>query len=238
MKIVSAYQPYFAPYSGFFEKALRSHVFVLLDTVQFPRGATWLTRNRFKNDQGTLWLTIPVWKKGLGLQRIRDVKICHEGRWATKHLTSIATAYKNAPYFPDHEEFVTKVFSKNYTFLLDMNLEIIGYVLNSLEANVELVLLSELGIDSREPDLSADIAKELGATHFLAQGSARKYLFFERFDEQGIDLIFFNPKPIVYPQLWGGFMPNLSILDMLFNCGPRSSQIIRRGPLEIKKQAT
>jgi len=235
-KIVSAYQPYFAPYGGFFEKALGSHYLVLLDDVQFPRGTTWLTRNRFKNDQGTLWLTIPVWKKGLGLQKIKDVKICHQGGWARKHLASITTAYKNAPYFPDHQDFVTKIFTETYTFLLDINLEIIRYVLDYLGASVELVLLSELGITSKEPDLSVDLAKALGASHFLAQSSARKYLVPERFQEAGIELIFFNPRPIVYPQLWGEFIPNLSILDMIFNCGPRTAQMVRKGPRATKIQ--
>jgi len=97
--IISAYQPYFAPFSGFFAKALRSDLLVIMDRVQFPRGTTWLTRNRFKNDQGTLWMTIPVWKKGLGLQKIDEVRICHEGRWARKHLVSLKSAYANAPFF-------------------------------------------------------------------------------------------------------------------------------------------
>ena len=58
--ILSANQPYFAPFAGFFHKAILADVFVLLDEVQFPRGTTWMNRNRFKNDQGTLWMTIPV----------------------------------------------------------------------------------------------------------------------------------------------------------------------------------
>jgi len=60
----------------------RSDVFVILDNVQFPRATTWITRNRFKNDQGTLWMSIPVWKKGLGLQKLNEVRICHDS-----HLT-------------------------------------------------------------------------------------------------------------------------------------------------------
>ncbi|MBT8369996.1 MAG: WbqC family protein, partial [Deltaproteobacteria bacterium] len=76
--IVSTHRPYFAPFPGFFQKAHLCDIFVILDNVQFPRGTTWITRNRFKNDQGTLWMTIPVWKKGLGLQSIDDVRICHE----------------------------------------------------------------------------------------------------------------------------------------------------------------
>ena len=53
--IVSANQPYFAPYPGFFYKARLSDVFVILDEVQFPRKTTWVTRNRFKENQRTLY---------------------------------------------------------------------------------------------------------------------------------------------------------------------------------------
>lgn len=70
--ILSTSQPYFSPFPGFFLKAFLSDIFVILDEVQFPMGTTWLTRNRFKNDQGTLWMTVPVWKKGLGLQKINE----------------------------------------------------------------------------------------------------------------------------------------------------------------------
>ena len=88
--IISTNQPYFAPYPGFFYKAHLSDYFVILDDVQFPRKTTWITRNRFKNDQGTLWMTIPVRKKGLGLQKISEVRICHAGNWKK----SICAAFK------------------------------------------------------------------------------------------------------------------------------------------------
>ncbi|MBN2515441.1 MAG: WbqC family protein [Deltaproteobacteria bacterium] len=64
--IVSTCQPYFAPYPGFFSRILRSDTVVVMDAVQFPRGTTWLARNRFKGHQGALWMIVPVWKKGCG----------------------------------------------------------------------------------------------------------------------------------------------------------------------------
>lgn len=109
--ILSAYQPYFAPYPGFFYKALLSDIFVLMDCVQFPRGTTWVSRNRFKNDQGTLWLTVPVLKKGLGLQKINNVKIYYENNWNRKYLLSIKSAYSHAPYLNEHISFFEKIFS-------------------------------------------------------------------------------------------------------------------------------
>ena len=77
--IISANRPYLASCSGFFYKAHLSDYFVILDDVEFPRKTTWITRNRIKNDQGTLWMTIPVWKKGLWLQQISEVRICQTG---------------------------------------------------------------------------------------------------------------------------------------------------------------
>ena len=229
MKTVCAHQPYFAPYIGFFQKALQSDVLVLMDSVQFPRGTTWLTRNRFKNDQGTLWLTIPVWKKGLGLQRIMDVKICYEGKWQRKHLLSLKTAYANAPYFRDHQAFLEHIFSGNISNLVELNEKVIRYITKILEIPVEIVRLSTLEIKEKEPTLSVLVAKRLGATRFLAQNSARKYLDEEQFKKAGITLSFFNPRAPVYPQLWGQFLPNLSCLDLIFNCGPRAPYIIRKG---------
>ncbi|MBW1786817.1 MAG: WbqC family protein [Deltaproteobacteria bacterium] len=227
--IVSASQPYFAPYPGFFAKALRSDVLVLMDAVQFPRGGTWLTRNRFKNDQGSLWLSIPVWKKGLGLQRMDRVRICHEGRWMRKHLAGLESAYADAPFFASHKPFLEKVFSQTFERLVDMNVEILRYLLEELDIRAEVRLQSELAPREKEPELSVAISRRLGASAFLAQSGARKYLDAERFLREGLALRFFNPRTPVYPQLWGPFIPNLSAFDLLFNCGPAARDVIRKG---------
>jgi hypothetical protein len=230
---ISACQPYFAPFSGFFQKALLSDVLVLMDRVQFPRGATWLTRNRFKNEQGTLWMTIPVWKKGLGLQRIDEVRICHERGWARKHLASLQAAYGKAPFFEDHEGFLKEIFLAEFERLVDLNVKIIPYLMGALGIPTKVVRLSDLSAAGREPHLSVSICLELGGTEFLAQTSARKFLDEKAFGDQGIDLVFFNPKPPIYPQLWGPFLANLSALDLLFNCGPSALRIMTR-PLDSR----
>jgi hypothetical protein len=227
--IVSAYQPYFAPFAGFFSKALHSNTVVLMDSVQFPRGTTWLNRNRFKNDQGTLWMTVPVWKKGLGFQKINEVRICREGRWPKKHLESLKTAYAKAPFFEDHLPFLEAVFTGIPERLVDLNMNIIGYLMKQLEISAELILLSELDMDAKEPHLSVEVCKKLGTSHFLALNGAQKHLDKTLFQEAGIDLRFISPRYPVYPQLWGGFIPNLSAFDLLFNCGPKAHRIISKG---------
>lgn len=224
--IVSAYQPYFAPYPGFFAKAARSDVFVLMDAVQFPRGTTWLTRNRFKNDQGILWMTIPVWKKGLGLQQINQVRICNEGSWARKHLESLKTAYAKTPFFEDHLPFLESLFTADHEKLMEFNTELIQYLLRNLDIDAKIVLLSELGIEEKEPRLSVEVCKKVGGSTFLAQGSARKYLDEGLFQKEDMSLEFFSARPPVYPQLWGDFAFNLSTLDLLFTCGPKAGRIL------------
>ena len=224
--ILSTQQPYFFPFAGFFYKAHLSDVFVILDSVQFPRGTTWISRNRFKNDQGTLWLTVPVWKKGLGLQRIHEVRICNEFRWVTKHLASLKSAYAKAPYFADHIAFVESTYLARFEKLNELNQTIIDYLLRQLKIVAEIKLLSELGIQSAGNQMLVDICQKLGASTYMAQQAAAKYLDPALFDQAGIKLRFFKSPVFVYPQLWGTFISNLSTLDLLFNCGPRAHAIL------------
>ena len=224
--LLSANQPYFAPFPGFFHKAQLSDVFVILDAVQFPRGTTWISRNRFKNDQGTLWMTVPVWRKRLGLQRINEVRIYHERGWARKHLESLRNAYGKAPYLPDHLDFLKGIFSEGFERLIDLNMAILRHLLAHLRIETRIVLLSDLGIDQTGDLRLIEICRRLGADRFLAQAPAGKYLEEPLFKEAGITLEFFTPPTPVYPQLWGKFIPNLSTLDLLLNCGPKARDIL------------
>jgi WbqC-like protein family len=224
--IISTNQPYFAPYPGFFYKAHLSDYFVILDDVQFPRKTTWISRNRFKNDQGTLWMTIPVLKKGLGLQKISEIRICHAGNWKKKHLRSLQSAYAHAPFFRDHLKLMERVLSLQYDDLLGLNLDIITYILDYLKIETRIVLMSELGVSGKGAPLTIDICKSLGATQFLVQSSAQAYYAPSIFDSVGIELVAFKKPEFIYPQMWGDFIANLSILDMIFTCGAKVRDIV------------
>ncbi len=224
--IVSTYQPFFAPFPGFFLKAHLSDMMVILDDVQFPQRTTWITRNRFKNDQGILWITIPVWRKGLGLQKINEVTIFLEGNWRKKHLASLKTSYAHAPYFREHLDFVSEIFSERFEKLIDLNVSIIQYLKKHLMIDTPLILLSSLGIKGRGNELLIEICSKIGSSDYLAQRSAEKHLDQKLFSDAGIDLYFFTPPSPVYPQLWGEFIHNLSAFDLLFNCGPKSHELL------------
>jgi hypothetical protein len=171
-------------------------------------------------------MTIPVWKKGLGLQKINEVMICKEGRWPKKHLASFKNAYENAPYLRDHLIFIEKIFSSEFNKLIEMNLAILRYLMEHLRINTRIVLLSELGIDAKGSRLLIEICRKLKADSFLSQGPAKRYIDADLFRDAGIRLIFFNlPNPI-YPQLWGDFIPNLSAFDLILNCGSKAHDVL------------
>ncbi|MGD8992472.1 MAG: WbqC family protein [Desulfobacterales bacterium] len=224
--IISTHQPYFLPYPGFFYKARQSDILVILDSVQFPQGTTWISRNRLKNDQGTLWLTVPVWKKGLGLQRICDVRICHAFRWVSKHLASLKSAYARAPYVADHLPFIEDTYQARFEKLIDLNMAFIHYLFQELDIGAEVKLLSELGIRTTGTQLQVDICDQLGAPIYLAHAPAARYLDSKPFQKAGLQIQFIKPPARVYPQLWGPFIGNLSVFDMLFNCGPKAKDIL------------
>lgn len=225
---VTTHQPIFLPWPGFFVKALKADCIVVLDNVQFPRGRGWVNRNRLKNQNGELWLTVPVWKKGRGLQMIREVEICYETDWQRKHLQSIWQSYANAPYIKEYYPLVESIYNENHTMLIDFNLKIIRFHWEALALKTELYLQSDLGVTGNGTDLIINICKHLKAETYVTLPIVEKYLDVSKMNQCGIQIRFVRYDPPIYPQLWGDFIYNLSTLDMLLNCGKKSREITSR----------
>jgi len=98
--IVSAHQPNFAPWVGFFDKMLHSDVLVLLDTVQFIKRG-YQNRTRVKGPGGAQWLTVPVVTKGRYDQLTSDVEIDESADWRRVHLRTLRTVLAKAPYLDE-----------------------------------------------------------------------------------------------------------------------------------------
>lgn len=224
--IVTTHQPIFLPWPGFFFKAMKADCMVLLDDVQFPRGRGWVNRNRLKNKQGEMWLTVPVWKKGRGLQIIREVEICHETDWQRKHLLSIRQHYANAPYLDEYLPILESIYQENNHLLVELNLKIIKFKWETLSLKTGLYLQSDLGVSGNGTDLILNICKHLRSDCYLTLPIVEKHLDIALMNKSGIQVKFVRFDQPVYPQLWGDFIYNLSTLDMLLNCGEKSEEII------------
>jgi len=226
--IVACHQPNFLPWIGFFYKALLADLVVLLDDVQFARGFTWINRNRLKCDQGELWLTVPVKKKGRGLQMISDVEVLDEGNWPRRFFQGISQNYAHAPYLDEHRAFLKDLTQMRRGKLVDLNIFAIDYLAGSLGIANKIVLQSSLRIQSQGSELLVKITKETGADVYLTPLVSKKYVDENLFARQGITIQFFKFIPPVYPQLWGEFIYNLSALDLLLNCGGKSLEVIKK----------
>lgn len=226
--IVATHQPIFLPWPGFFAKALRSDCLVLLDDVQFPRGRSWMTRNRLKNEDGELWLTVPVWKTGRSLQAIRHVEICNETGWRRRQLQSIRQNYVHAPGFDRHFGTLEAIFARNHRHLAGLNIDLIRFLRDALSIDTPLLLQSDLGIQGTGTDLLIRICRNQRADRLAAFPIVEKHLDLDLMRSQGIELVRLPFHPPVYPQLWGDFLYNLSTLDLLLNCGDRAGEIVAR----------
>jgi hypothetical protein len=227
--ICACHQPNYLPWPGFFYKAFLSDYFVLLDSVQFPRGSSFVPRNRIKTPpENVLWLTIPVKRKGKGLQRINEVMIDNNQNWRRKHYLSIVHNYKKAPYFLDYIGFFDKLYNRKWEKLLDINMEIINHLLRELKLKKKIILSSKLGAKGKGTELLINITERVGADTYLSGHEAKKHLIEKNFRKRKISLKYYNFIPPIYPQLWGRFIRNLSILDLIMNYGKKSMDIIIR----------
>ncbi len=222
------HQPFFMPWPGYFYKAHMADLFVILDRVQFPRGFTWINRNRLKGKDGELWLTVPVCRKGRGLQRIDQVEIYYGRNWARKHLESIRHSYLHAPYFEQHFPFLEKLYEKKPAKLLELDLEIIHYIASAFGLEGKFVLQSELAVEGKAPELLVKLCEKVGADELVMLRHSKPHFDPSYFEQRGIKLTFLPYTSPIYPQLWGDFIEDLSSFDILFNLGPAAFEVVLR----------
>lgn len=213
---LSAHQPAYLPWLGYFDKIARVDTFVYLDTVQFEKNS-FINRNQIKTPQGALWLTIPVKTKGHISGSLHTTEIDDSQPWRTKHLKSIEMNYRKAlrfdKCFPKIETLLTMAESNLANFCFYQ----LSFWLEELGIDTRIVRSSELPIASSKSDLVLDLCQHFGARHYLSGALGRDYLVEEDFSKAGIAIEYQSFRSPVYPQLWGGFIPNLGVLDWWMN---------------------
>ena len=224
---VAILQPSYLPWLGFFEQMHRSDQFILYDDVQFTR-RDWRNRNRVRVLEGSAWLTVPVIQKNKYDQSLLETKIDNSTSWKRKHLETIRCHYSKTPFFDNHFPWCEKVFNSDWNFLLDLSLETIQYLKRELKINTPLLRSSELGEAGNKTERLISICKQLGATQYLSGDSARNYISEKDFSDQGIELEYQEYQHPEYPQRYEGFVPFLSTIDLLFNCGDKSMEFLKQ----------
>lgn len=222
-------QPGYLPWLGFFELMINSDTFIILDTVQYNK-KSWRNRNRIRTKSGWIWLTVPVLVKKKFKQLIKDVKINNQISWQKRHLNSMRINYSRAPFFKEYISDLEKIYLKNWEYLVDLDLALINFFAKELEITTPLIKLSELNISGKGNEHIINICKQLGADELYDSEGARAFINMELFDKEDIRVIFQNYQHPIYKQVYKPFIPYMSTLDLLLNCGKESLRILNFKP--------
>ncbi|MGD8509924.1 MAG: WbqC family protein [Syntrophobacterales bacterium] len=225
MTVVAIHQPQFLPWLGYIDKLDRSDVFCLLDTVQYKKNE-FQNRNKIKTAQGWQWLTVPVTYRFP--QRIEEVGVNQTVDWQRKHLQALKTNYSKAPFFETYYASFEEFYQQSYDFLVQVNVACIQLIVELLGLERKLVLASSLPVETEDSTLRlVEICKNFGGDYYLSGRDGAKYMDVDMFQNHKIEVLFQDFKHPQYPQCYGPFEPNMSVVDLLFNCGPDSLAIIR-----------
>lgn len=219
-------QPGYLPWLGFFEQAYRSDVFVIYDDVHYDKHG-WRNRNRIKTNNGMQWLTVPVIVSNENPSLIKDVRIDNKKNWRRKHLVSIKQNYSAARFFRGYLPLFEEAYAKEWEYLVDIDIYFILKIFEILGmAGKNIIRSSALNIGGGRIERLINICKLFNADTFYEGASGRDYINEADFAAHGIKVEFQNYKHPVYKQLYGKFVPYLSIVDLIFNHGNKSLSVL------------
>ncbi|MCK5056233.1 MAG: WbqC family protein [Candidatus Aminicenantes bacterium] len=226
--ILSFNQPAFIPWGGFFCRLLASDRMVLLDNTLFARGFTFVNRNRVKGPEGEIRLTVPLKKKGLGRQKIKNLEIYQKKYWGKKFLATLSHLYGKSIYFERIYKPLARIIKKQDNQFLNMVIEILEVLRSGLGINTPFILQSQTGVAESGITLLIQIAGMAGADEVILPYPSRPLVDWRQFEKAEIGVTFLKFTAPVYPQFRGDFISCLSILDMLFSLGQESTQLLKK----------
>jgi hypothetical protein len=218
------HQPNFLPYIGFFDKIKRSHLFILVDHCTFSKGNdNWHHRNRIRTESPSGWdyITVPV-SEHFNHMPFHETRISSVFDYKRrKQIKTIIHNYQKAPLFDEYFGEFMEVYTQKEADLAEFNINLIMWFLEKFNIKTEVLRSTELDFNNglQKSDMIIALMKLVGGTHYLSGDGAREYVEPEKFKQAGITLEFQNFKPEPYPQVFPGFVPYLSALDLLINTG-------------------
>jgi hypothetical protein len=231
--IVSINQPAYLPWLGYFQRIAASDLHVVLDHVQFEKNS-YTNRNKIRTATGWQWLTVPVQTSGrFGNLSIRTLRVDNTTAWSRKHWAALQTNYAKAPYFPQYKPVLLSIYKREWTHLADLCRELTACLLEGFGIRTRLLYSSDLSPKGAKDDMVLGLCRDLGATTYLSGAMGRDYLHEERFQSEGIRVVYQEYAHPVYPQVFSPFESYMAALDLLLNCGPRSSEIALGGAASV-----
>jgi len=227
--IVSIMQPAYLPWLGYFDRISKSNCHIVLDHVSMDKNSKtkFTNRNKVRTAQGWSWLTVPVQAVTRSEDiPINELKISSDVSWESKHWRTLQANYSRSSFFPDYADFFEDFYKNQVSSLGSLLEHSTSYLLRSLRIETECLRSSDLSPQSKKSDLILELCKKVGATCYLSGPFGRDYLNADEFEDVGIELRFHDYVHPEYEQVYKGFEPYMSIVDLLFNHGPKSLEIL------------
>lgn len=229
VKIISAHQPAYLPWLGYFHKIALSDDFVILDSVQFEKNS-FINRNKIKTSNGPLWLTVPVLIAGHTQNLISDIQVNNAVNWRDKHWKSICLNYRKAPYFGKFSGFFEDMFQNQWEKLVDLLEHSFRFFIQELGIKTRIHNQHDLNICSKKQELIIDLARHFDADAFVFGALGKEYADEDYFKQNRVIPYFQDYRHPVYAQNGKDFIANMSVIDLLFNVGSeRAGEIIMEG---------
>lgn len=226
----AAHQPHYFPWVGYFDKMAKSDQFILMDTVQLEKRSP-MTRNRMLAPDGELrYISISANQSGHREKEYREIPLSKDTDWRGKNLSILQAYYRKAPFYQEVMKLLESYFARDFQTLCECTIASVYLVKELLRIPTRPVLQSQLTYDrgQRKSDLILELCLASGANIYVSgRGASMNYLDREKFAENGVKIVFQDFQHPVYPQCNAKeFVPGISVLDMLFNCGIEESRRI------------
>ena len=232
--IIAIHQPHYLPWLGYLHRMAQVDAFVLLDHVQFER-RNYQNRTMVRMNDEARWLTVPVIQHSQK-ERIADKEVDNRleaaGKWwSPAHFNTLRHAYREAGFFAAYQAQFKQLFETRFDKLVDLNQAGLDLLRAAFGITTPLVKSSALAVEGARGDLILNICRAVGAdTLMVGFGGSRGYLDVDAFKRAGITITYHQFTHPEYPQCAtkeaAPFLRGLSALDMLFNCGPQSRELL------------
>lgn len=224
---LAIHQPQYMPWVGYLHKMASVDLFVFLDDVQFKKNE-WQHRNRIRNAQGWQWLSVP--NSYRFPQLITEVAVRNDTGWQADHLKSLHACYGRSPFFGDCIAPFEEFYSQSWPTIDKVNIASVRLLASVTGIGTPAAVSSEHHFSGTSTERLVNICRHFGATTYLAGAGGKDYMDLALFAGAGIAVEFQEFAPPVYSQHWAGtageFVPGLSAIDLVFNCGPDSLHVL------------
>jgi hypothetical protein len=217
---VGVLQSNYLPWRGYFDIIRSVDLLVFHDDLQYTKG-DWRNRNKLKTTAGLKWMTVPV-RYLHTRQRICDTEIDYGHKWERRHLNLFREGYASASNFEVGLSLLSEGISGTCRTISELNVRMIDLVCEYLEISTPRRMSSDLNLKGHKSERLLDLMHKVGGTTYLSGPSGKTYIDVNLFRRAGIGLEFKTYDYDPYPQLWGGFINAVSVLDLIANMGSES----------------